>query len=234
MAEEVKRVAYRGVRRIIGDNLHQSATSTPHATMMTTVDMTRYEALRRKMKAQNMSLSSTAFFIKAIGLALREFPDFNTRLVKNERGDGEEIIYYDHADAGIAVDTPRGLMMITVRNVANRSVRDLTQDIRDKAYRIKNGKIRYEETIGSTFTISNEMMSKNDFFNSIINNNETFILGVARYKKTPVVDENDNIVIRQIGNIILTYNHKVVDGMPAASFMARIAELMEEPEKLLS
>ena len=234
MANEIKRVPYAGVRKIIGDTLHSSLTNAPHATIMTTVDMTRYDSLRKKMKAQGMSLSGTAFFIKAIGLALEEYPQFNARLVEKEDGSGEEIIYYDQADAGIAVDTPRGLMMITVRDCAHRSVRDLTDDIRDKAYRIRNGGIKYSETVGSTFTISNEMMSTNDFFNSIINNNETFIIGVPRYKKTPVVDENDNIVIRQMGNIILTYNHKMVDGMPAAALLGRIAELMAEPEKLLS
>lgn len=233
MANEVKRVAYKGVRKIIGDTLHASLTNAPHATIMTSVDLTRYDELKKRMKAQGNSLSSTAFFIKAIGLALKEYPQFNARLVPAEDGNGEEIVFYDTADAGIAVDTKRGLMMITVRDCANRSVKDLTDDIRDKAYRMRNGGIRYSETVGSTFTISNEIMSTNDFFNSIINNNETFIVGIPRYKKMPVVDENDNIVIRQMGNIILTYNHKMVDGMPSAAFLGRIAELMEDPEKIL-
>lgn len=233
MSNEVKRIPYKGVRKIIGDTLHNSLMNAPHATIMTSVDMTNYDELKKKMKKSGTSLSGTAFFIKATGLALKEFPQFNARLVPSENGNGEEIVFYDDADAGIAVDTPRGLMMITVRDCVNRSVKDLTDDIRDKAYRMRNGGIRYSETIGSTFTISNEMMSTNDFFNSIINNNETFILGIPRYKKMPVVDENDRIVVRQIGNIILTYNHKMVDGMPAAAFLGKIAEYMEDPESIL-
>lgn len=230
---EIKREPYKGVRKFIGEALQTSLSGDPHATIMTTVDMTKYVELKKELKAKGTSLSGTAFYIKAIGVALKDFPQFNARLLDAEDGKGKEIVYYDTADAGVAVDTERGLMMITIPDCGNRSVAELTDDIRDKATRIKTGKIKPEETKGSTFSISNEMMSTNTFFNSIINNNEAFIIGVPRFDKTPVVDENDNIVIRQIGNLMLTYNHKMADGMPAAALLGRIAELMGDPEQLL-
>jgi pyruvate dehydrogenase E2 component (dihydrolipoamide acetyltransferase) len=233
MANEVKRTAYKGVRKIIGDTLTKSYSEDPHATIMTTADMTNYFELKKKWKAEGKSYSGTAFFIKAAGVALKDFPQFNTRLVPNEDGTGLDIVQYDTADAGVAVDTPKGLMMITIPDCGNRSIEDLTADIRDKADRIRNNKIKPEETRGSTFSISNEMMSTNTYFNSIINNNEAFIIGVPRFDKVPVYDENENIVPRMRGNLMLTYNHKMADGMPAAALLGKMAELLNDPEQLL-
>lgn len=231
---EVKRVKYSGVRRIIGEKLQESLSGDPHATIMTTVDWTNMLAFRKQYKDEKgVSLAGTAFMIKAIGIALKDFPQFNTRLVDAESGSGKEIVYYDDADAGIAVDTPKGLMMITVKDVANRSLEDITNDMRDKVSRLKAGKILPEEVTGSTFSISNEIMSTNDFFNSIINNNEAFIVGVARHKKQLVVNDDDTTSIREIGNMMLTYNHKMNDGMPAAALLGKIAELLAEPENLV-
>ncbi len=231
---EVKRVKYNGVRKIIGERLQASLSGEPHATIMTTVDWTNMLEFRKTYKEENgVSLAGTAFMIKATGIALKKFPQFNTRLVDVENGNGKEIVYYDTADAGIAVDTPRGLMMVTVKNVADRSLEDITNDMRDKVARLKAGKILPEEVTGSTFSISNEMMSTNDFFNSIINNNEAFILGVARHKKQLVINDDNTTSIREIGNMMLTYNHKMNDGMPAAALLGEIAELLAEPEKLV-
>ncbi len=231
---EIKRVKYSGVRKIIGERLQESLSGDPHATILTTVDWTNMLEFRKEYKDKTgISLAGTSFMIKATGLALKKFPQFNTRLVDSETGNGKEIVYYDDADAGIAVDTPKGLMMVTVKNVANRGLEDITNDMRDKVARLKAGKILPEEVVGSTFSISNEMMSTNDFFNSIINNHEAFILGVARHKKQLVVNDDDTTSIREIGNMMLTYNHKMNDGMPAAALLGEIAELLTNPEQLL-
>lgn len=224
---EIRREKLRGVRKLIGTKLHESRTTIPHATIMTTVDMTELDKLKKEYKAKGMSLSTTAFLVKAIGIKLEKYPQLNTRL---ENG---EIIYYDKANAGIAVDTPRGLMVITVNDVANKSIIKITEEIRDIVDRLKRNKALPDEMTGSTFSVSNEAMSTNDYFDSIINNNECIIIGLARYKKQLVVNDDDTTSIRLIGNIMGNYNHMLADGMPVAAFLGEVAALLADPEQLL-
>lgn len=224
---EIKREKLGGIRKLIGTKLHQSRTNIPHATIMTTVDMTELDKLKKEYKANGESLSTTAFLVKAIGLKLEKYPQLNTRL---ENG---EIIYYDTADAGIAVDTPKGLMVVTVKDVANKSIRQITDELRDVVDRLKRGKASPDEMTGSTFSVSNETMSTNDYFDSIINNNECIIIGLARAKKTIVVNDDDTTSIRLMANIMGNYNHMLADGMPVAAFLGEVAELLAEPKQLL-
>lgn len=224
---EIKREKLGGIRKLIGTKLHQSRTNIPHATIMTTVDMTELDKLKKEYKANGESLSTTAFLVKAIGLKLEKYPQLNTRL---ENG---EIIYYDTADAGIAVDTPKGLMVVTVRDVANKSIRQITDELRDVVDRLKRGKASPDEMTGSTFSVSNEAMSTNDYFDSIINNNECIIIGLARAKKQLVVNDDDTTSIRLLANIMGNYNHMLADGMPVAAFLGEVAELLAEPKQLL-
>ncbi len=224
---EIKREKLRGVRKLIGTKLHESRTSIPHATIMTTVDMTELDQLKKAYKAKGQSLSTTAFLVKAIGIKLQKYPQLNTRL---ENG---EIVYYDEANAGIAVDTERGLMVVTVKDVANKSIIQITEELRDVASRLKRGKASPDEMTGSTFSVSNEAMSTNDYFDSIINNNECIIIGLARYKKQLVVNDDDTTSIRLIGNIMGNYNHMLADGMPVAAFLGEVVALLAEPEQLL-
>lgn len=220
---EIKREKLWGIRKAIGCKLLGSLNSIPHATIMTTVDMTQVVHIRNVYKEKGKSLSTTAFLLKAVATALKDYPQLNTRLENNE------IIYYDTADAGIAVDTPRGLMVVTVRDVGAKSVWQITEEMRDLVTRLKAGRTAMEELGGSTFSVSNEAMSTNDYFNSIINNNECVIIGLARYKKQLVVNEDDSLSIRQIGNIMGNYNHMLADGMPVAAFLGEISRLLSDP-----
>lgn len=220
---EIKREKLRGIRKTIGFKLLGSLNSIPHATIMTTVDMTQLAHIRTAYKQRGKSLSTTAFLLKAVATALQDYPQLNTRL---ENG---EIIHYDTADAGIAVDTPRGLMVVTVRDVGAKSVFQISEEMRDIVSRLKAGKAELDELSGSTFSVSNEAMSTNDYFNSIINNNECFIIGLARYKKQLIVNEDDSLSIRLIGNIMGNYNHMLADGMPVAAFLGEISRLMSDP-----
>lgn len=224
---EIKREKLSGIRKLIGTKLHQSRTSIPHATIMTTVDMTELDKLKKEYKAKGESLSTTAFLVKAIGLKLKKYPQLNTRL---ENG---EVIYYDTADAGIAVDTPKGLMVVTVKDVANKGIKQITEELRDVVDRIKRGKASPDEMTGSTFSVSNEAMSTNDYFDSIINNNECIIIGLARAKKQIVVNDDDTTSIRLMANIMGNYNHMLADGMPVAAFLGEVAALLADPKQLL-
>lgn len=220
---EIKREKLRGVRKTIGFKLLNSLNSIPHATIMTTVDMTEIVRIRNDYKSKGRSVATTAFLIKAIAIVLERYPQLNTRL---ENG---EIVYYDNADAGIAVDTPRGLMVITVRDVTHKDIWQITDEMRDIVARLKVGKATMEETSGSTFSVSNEAMSTNDYFNSIINNDECFIIGLPRYKKQLIVNDDDSISIRYMGNIMANYNHMLADGMPVAAFLGEISRLLSDP-----
>jgi pyruvate dehydrogenase E2 component (dihydrolipoamide acetyltransferase) len=224
---EIKREKLTKIRKTIGDNLMNSLITIPHATISTTVDMTDLIDLRKARKADGENLSITAFIMKAVERHMEEFPIFNCRC------EGDEVIYYDQVNAGVAVDSPRGLMVINVPDVQKKSVAELTGEMRERVANLKAGKITMEDISGSTFTISNEVMSTNDFFNSIINNNECFIIGLARYKKQLVVNDDDSTSIRQIANIILNFNHRMVDGMGAAAFLGKIAETLCNPAQLL-
>lgn len=224
---EIKREKIIGIRKFIGSRLRESLAAFPHVTIMTTVDMTEIDRIKKEYKIKGQSLSTTAFLIKAVGVALRKYPNMNTRY---ENG---EIVYYDEADAGIAVDSPKGLMVVTVRNVTAKSIATLTEELRGLVERVKKGTVTLDELTGSTFTVSNESMSKNDYFSSVLNNNECIIVGLARYKKQFMIDDNDNALIRLIGNIMLNFNHGLVDGMPAAAFLGEVAELLSDPEALM-
>lgn len=220
---EIKREKLRGIRKTIGYKLLESLNTVPHATIMTTVDMTNLVHIRSAYKAAGKNPSTTAFLLKAIAVALEEYPQLNARL---ENG---EIIRYDNADAGVAVDTPRGLMVVTVKDVGHKDVWQITDEMRDVVARLKVNKATLDELSGSTFSVSNEAMSTNDYFNSIINNNEAIIIGLARYKKQLVVHEDDTVSIRQIGNIMGNYNHMLADGMPVAAFLGKVSALLSDP-----
>ena len=224
---EIKREELSKMRKTIGDNLMKSLITIPHATITTTVDMTNLIELRENLKKDGTNLSLTTFLMKAVEKHLAEYPIFNCRLEE------EEVIYYDHVNAGVAVDSDRGLMVINVPDVHKKSISELTEDMRDRVARLKAGKITMDDITGSTFTISNEAMSTNDHFNSIINNNECFILGLARYKKQLVVNDDDTTSIRKIANIMLNYNHRMVDGMESAAFLGKISQTLASPKQLL-
>lgn len=220
---EIKREKLRGIRKTIGCKLLESLNTIPHATIMTTVDMTEIVRIRNAYKAVEKNPSTTAFLLKAIAKVLEEYPQLNAKL---ENG---EIVYYDNADAGIAVDTPRGLMVVTVKDVGHKSIWQITEEMRDVVARLKANKITLDELSGSTFSVSNEAMSTNDYFNSIINDNEAVIIGLARYYKQLVVNEDNSVSIRWIGNIMGNYNHMLADGMPVAAFLGKISALLADP-----
>lgn len=222
------RTKLKGIPKIAADRLLESVLGFSQATQFLEVDMSEVEKLRAEYKERGQKLSSTAIFIKAIALAVAEYPHINSRL------EGDIIIQYDDFNPGIAVDTPKGLLVLVLRAAQNKSLDQINEEVAELLDRVKNNKITMDDFQGGTMTISNMSMTNVDFFTSIVNNFETVIMGFGRTKKKVVVGENDEILIKPMSWIMVNINHTLTSGVPSNHFMNHIAKVLENPKKFFS
>jgi pyruvate dehydrogenase E2 component (dihydrolipoamide acetyltransferase) len=166
--------------------------------------------------------SYNALLAKLVAQALGEHPELNTSL------DGDEIVTWETVDIAIAVDTERGLLVPVVRDVQDKPVRELAREMEDLLARAKAGKATPDELTGSTFTITNLGVYEIDTFTPIINPPECAILGIGRLVEKMVVREGSPTV-RTMLTLSLTFDHRLVDGAPAARFLQRVKQLVETP-----
>lgn len=229
---ELSAVAQRAplpsVRRIIAARLAESAHTTAPVTLTTEADATELvtlrEQLRRDTAARGPLPTYTDLLAKLCAHALLEHP------VMNARFEGVEIVTESSVHIGIATDTERGLLVPVVRNVETKSVRKLADETRPLIERARAGKATGEELRGGTFTITNLGMYEIDAFTPIINLPECAILGVGRIVPKPIViDGVKEIAVRQMMFLSLTFDHRLVDGAPAARFLQRVKELIARP-----
>lgn len=213
------------LRKIIAERMAYSAHTTAPVTLTTTADATELVKMRLALKndAQAQVVPSYNVLIAALAAkALREHPVLNATLE-----DGE-IIYWNAVHIGIAVDTPRGLVVPVLRNVAEKSFQDLAREAEDLLDRAAAGKSLPDELTGSTFTLTNLGVYRIDAFTPIINLPNCAVLGVGRFNQQPVVIA-DQVVIRTMVALSLTFDHRLVDGAPAARFLDRIHQFVEQP-----
>ena len=223
-------------RRVIAERMATSAHTTAPVTLNTEVDATELVRLREQLKAdaakQNRDKSSSPnipsfndLLAKISAHALREHPAVNVRL------DGDAIVSEPSAHIGIAVDTERGLLVVVVRDVHDKTLRQIAGEAQGLIQRARDGKAIPSDLRGSTFTITNLGMYEIDGFTPIINLPECAILGVGRIApKQVVVDAAlERVAIRQMMTLSLTFDHRLVDGGPAARFLQRIKQLIEQP-----
>lgn len=225
-------VPLSGIRAIIAQRMHESHAVTAPVTEMMEVDATALVALRERLKVSlakelGFNLGYNDLLIKVAAKALREFPNVNARL------DGNVIRHLDAVHIGLAVDTDRGLLVPHVANADRKGLVEIARDVRAMAERARTGRSLPDELVGGTFTITNLGMYDVDGFTPIINYPETAILGVGRIKPKPVVVEGA-IVVRQMVWLSLTFDHRLVDGAPAARFLQAIKQMVEEPYLLLA
>jgi pyruvate dehydrogenase E2 component (dihydrolipoamide acetyltransferase) len=225
-------VPLTGVRAVIAERMHESHMTTAPVTLTMEVDATALVALREQLKASladslGFNLGYNDLLIKLCARALREYPYVNARL------DGETIIHLDAVHVGLAIDTDRGLIVPHVSDADKKGLVEIAQDVRAMVERARTGRSSLDELSGGTFTITNLGMVDVDAFTPIINYPETAILGVGRIKAKPVVVEGE-IVVRQMVWLSLTFDHRLVDGAPAARFLQYIKRLIEEPYLLLA
>ena len=232
-APAVESVPMTGLRRIIAEHMAASTAQTARVTLVTEADATAFVEAREQLKT---SVSEEWGFAPGyndlLGLivarALREFPFMNARL----GADGTAIERLPHVNLGMAVDTERGLLVPVIRNADQRGLRGFGTEFRALMERARLGKSLPDDLAGGTFTITNLGMFDIDAFTPIINLPEAAILGVGRIQPKAVVKDGE-IVARQMWTLSLAFDHRLVDGAPAARFLQRIKQLIENPYLLL-
>ena len=220
------------MRKTIATNMVRSMATIPHLTNFDDADVTELERLRKDSAAEyaktNVKLTALAFVVKAVSLSLRQHPGVNSS-VDMEKG---ELIYKDYVNIGLAVDTPRGLVVPVLRGCDHQSIPHIAQDIAQTADKAKNAQYGVEDLRGGTFTISNLGAIGGTYSTPIINYPEVAILLVGRSRKLPVVYE-DRVEPRLMMPLSLSYDHRVIDGAMAARFLKEVIGYLESPGRLL-
>jgi pyruvate dehydrogenase E2 component (dihydrolipoamide acetyltransferase) len=227
-AEPDVRVPFRGVRRKIAERMVRARHEAAHFTYVEEVDCTQLVALRAKanerLASQGVKLSFLPFIVKATVQALRKFPQMNAYL-DDAAG---EIVQRREYHVGIAAATPDGLIVPVIRDADRRSIVDLAREIDRLGAATKAGRASREDLTGSTFTITSLGQLGGVLATPILNHPEVAILGVHKISKRPAVFE-DKIVVRDLMNLSISVDHRVVDGFDAARFVADIKESLESP-----
>jgi pyruvate dehydrogenase E2 component (dihydrolipoamide acetyltransferase) len=225
------RTPFRGLRRKIAEQLVRSKQTAPHVTYVEEIDCTELVALRAKVNAERgksgEKVSFLPFIIKATIAALRKYPQMNAML-DDAAG---EIIQWKSFHIGLATATENGLIVPVIRDADTKSLALLGREIERLAEATRTGKAAREELTGSTFTITSLGALGGVMATAIINPPEVAILGVHRIAKRPAV-VNDQIVIRDLMNLSLSFDHRVIDGFDAAQFVAEIKRSLEAPAPL--
>ncbi|MFK8038447.1 MAG: 2-oxoglutarate dehydrogenase complex dihydrolipoyllysine-residue succinyltransferase [Crocinitomicaceae bacterium] len=219
------------MRRKIAERLVAVKNETAMLTTFNEVDMKPIMDIRTKYKKffaehHEVNLGFMSFFTKAVTEALNLFPSVNGQI------DGKEMILHDYADIGIAVSSPKGLMVPVVRNAEQMSLAEIEKEIKRLAIKARDGKITPDEMTGGTFTITNGGVFGSMLSTPIINPPQSAILGMHNIVQRPVV-VNGEIVIRPIMYVALSYDHRIIDGKESVSFLVKVKEMLENPEKML-
>lgn len=220
-----------GMRKVIADRMVQSKQIAPHVTMASEVDMSKVKELRSSLlpiveKQTGFRLSYTEILMKATAVALARHPQINVSL------EGDEIVQHNHVHLGLAVAIPDGLLVPVVKDVLAKGLAELTQDAKEIGQRARDNKLMPEQMRGSTFTISNVGMYAVDMFTPVINQPESAILGVGRMQDKPVA-VSGAVEIRPMMTLSLSFDHRVIDGAPAAAFLTELKDILENPYELL-
>ena len=226
-----QRVAMSRLRQRVAQRLVESQSTAAILTTFNEINMQPVMDLRNRYKDKfekehGVKLGFMSFFVKAAVHSLKKFP------VVNASVDGTDIVYHGYFDVGIAVGSPRGLVVPILRNCDQLSFADVEKQITDFGKRAQDGKLTIEELTGGTFSISNGGVFGSMLSTPIINPPQSAILGVHATKERPVV-ENGQIVIRPINYLALSYDHRIIDGREAVLFLVAVKDALEDPARLL-
>lgn len=228
-SKNTEEIPFRGIRKQIAKKMSKSLFTIPHVTHFDEVDMTNLFKLHETLKKDNISVSVVAFFVKALIVTLRDFPVFNAELDEKN----EKIILKRDYHIGMATDTPEGLIVPTIQHADKKSIRTIHDEIKRFTARAKNNELKPEDLKPGTFTVSNVGPLGSTGATPVINYPQTALIAFHKTKKMPVVDENDDIIIRRMMNLSMSFDHRVADGASAVKFTNRFAELIENPGKLM-
>ncbi|OWT70348.1 MULTISPECIES: 2-oxoglutarate dehydrogenase complex dihydrolipoyllysine-residue succinyltransferase [unclassified Achromobacter] len=226
-----QRVPMSRLRARIAERLLQSQSENAILTTFNEVNMKAVIDLRNQYKEKfekehGVKLGFMSFFVKAAVAALKKYPILNASV------DGKDVIYHGYFDIGIAVGSPRGLVVPILRNADQLSIADIEKAIADFGRRAADGKLGIEEMTGGTFSISNGGVFGSMLSTPIINPPQAAILGIHATKERPVV-ENGQIVIRPINYLAMSYDHRIIDGREAVLGLVAMKEALEDPQRLL-
>jgi 2-oxoglutarate dehydrogenase E2 component (dihydrolipoamide succinyltransferase) len=219
------------LRARIAERLLDAQQNAAILTTFNEVDMQPVMDLRRRYresfeKAHQVKLGFMAFFVKAVIEGLRRFPELNASI------DGKDIVYHGFFDIGIAVSSPRGLVVPILRDADRLSMADIEKRIAEYANKAREGTLSIEDITGGTFSITNGGVFGSLLSTPILNPPQSGILGMHAIKQRPVA-ENGEVVIRPMMNIALSYDHRLVDGREAVQFLVTVKELVEDPSRML-
>ncbi len=235
-APEVKaleeRIAIKSIRKTIGERMVQSKFTAPHVTSMDEADVTELVKLREKEKKaaeeKGIKLTYLAFVVKAVTVALKQHPYLNASIDSRKN----EIVLKHYYNIGIAVDTPEGLMVPVIKNADRKSIMELAQETEKLAEEARSRKIKLADLKGNTFTITNIGSIGGIFSTPIINPPDVAILGVHRIRDMPVVIDGE-VKVRKILPLVISFDHRALDGAQAARFMNTLIEHLKDPDLLL-
>jgi pyruvate dehydrogenase E2 component (dihydrolipoamide acetyltransferase) len=217
----------RGFRAVIAQRMAASHEQTAPVTLAAEADATALVGLRRQLQQDGVTVSYTDLFIQVLARALRDHPRLNATL------DGDAIKVWSNVHVGIAVDTERGLLVPVLRNVEQKGLQQIAQETASLITRAQSGQCTPDEMQGGRFTLTNLGMFGVDMFTPIINLPQCAILGIGRIKTQPVMVGNA-VVGREMVWLSLTFDHRLVDGAPAARFLQRVVQMIEHPHLLLT
>ena len=226
-----ERVKMTRLRQTIARRLKEAQNSAAMLTTFNDVDMSAVIEARAKYKdmfekKHGIRLGFMSFFAKAVVLALKDVPSVGAAI------EGDEIIYKDYADLGVAVSSPGGLVVPILRNAQAKSFAQIEKDIADFGDRARKGTLKIDELQGGNFTISNGGVFGSLLSTPILNPPQSGVLGLHRVEDRPVV-KNGQIVIRPMMYLALSYDHRLIDGREAVTFLVRVKEAIEDPARLL-
>ncbi|MGN7470630.1 dihydrolipoamide acetyltransferase family protein [Brevibacillus sp. SAFN-007a] len=229
----IERLPLRGIRKKIAEHMVKSVTVIPHVTSVDELEMDQLLALRERLKPhaekKQVKLTFLPFFVKALVIALKEYPVMNASIDDATN----EILLKRFYHIGIATDTPDGLIVPVIKNADRKSIFQLAAEIRELAELAREGKLMLEQITGGTFTISNVGPVGGLQATPIINHPEVAILALHKLEKRWVVRDDEG-VIRQMMNLSLSFDHRLIDGVTAVRFTNRIKELLEDPNLLFA
>ncbi|MEG9297578.1 dihydrolipoamide acetyltransferase family protein [Mangrovibacillus sp. Mu-81] len=223
-------IPFKGRRRQIASKMSHSLRTIAHCTHFEEIDVTNLLEWKETLKYNGQSISMGAYFIKVISVCLKEFPVFNAVLDE----ENECVHLKNEHHIGIATDTEDGLIVPVIKNVELKSMKDIQQEMKELTRGAQENKLSIQDITGGTFTVSNVgPLNGSIGATPIINEPEAGLLAFHKTKKRPMVNNQDEIVIRSMMNVSMAFDHRIVDGGTAVRFTNRLRDLIEEPQTLL-
>ncbi|MFS0674088.1 dihydrolipoamide acetyltransferase family protein [Ornithinibacillus sp. 179-J 7C1 HS] len=222
-------IPFTGIRKQIALKMTESLSKIPHVTHFDEVDLTNIIDFRQELKDSGENISVVAFFLKALTITLQEFPLFNASL--DEEHNVIRLLREYHI--GLATNTEKGLLVPVLRDANKKSIKELHDEMKELTKKAQEQKLTAGEMKGGTFTVSNVGPLGGMAATPIINYPQTSIIAFHKTKKMPVVMENDEIAVRSIMTMSLSFDHRIIDGADSVLFTNRFIELIEQPKKLL-